>query len=295
MSQQGIDLVFWPASARVHGFRGHVEAARAGGFTSLAIAPETYLEALESGLTPQDMKAMAADAGAPLRYLDSLTDWAPIRVPAECSPELRARFDVSTDHSLRICEKLGLTSILAVAGYDRDTVEHSRLVDGFGRLCERVARYGYWVDLEFMPFWGLPNLADAWAIVGAVAPANAGILVDIWHFSKGDADLDLLRSLPDQYFAGVQVDDGRRSQIGRSTFDDTVNHRNFPGEGEFEVVEILRIIAAKGQLRHVGPEVFSQEADALSAREAGRRSGDTTRAVLDAAGISYRHPETAAN
>ena len=84
-----VDLVFWPASARMHGFRGHVQAAQAGGFTSLAIAAETYLDALESGLTPRDMVAMAADAGAPLRYLASLTDWAPIRLPARRANQRR--------------------------------------------------------------------------------------------------------------------------------------------------------------------------------------------------------------
>lgn len=280
-----VDFVFWPASARAHGFRGHVEAARAGGFTALAIAPETYLDALESGLTPSDMKAMATDAGAPLRYLDSLTDWAPIRVPAECSPELRARFDVSTDHSFRMCEKLGLTSILAVAGYDKGTVELSRLIDGFGRLCERAKVQGYWIDLEFMPFWGMPNLSDAWAIVSGVNPSNAGILVDVWHFSKGAYELDLLKSLPAKHLAGIQIDDGVRRQVGKSLFDDTINYRNFPGEGEFDVVEIIKIVAGKGNLRHVGPEVFSLEADALSATEAGERSGDTSRKVLAEAGV----------
>ncbi len=280
-----VDFVFWPASARVHGFRGHVEAARAGGFTSLAIAPETYQDALESGLTPSDMKSMAADAGAPLRYLDSLTDWAPIRVPAECSPELRARFDVSTDHSFRMCEKLGLSSILAVAGYDKDMVELSRLIDGFGRLSERAKQHGYWIDLEFMPFWGMPNLSDAWAIVEAVNPSNAGILVDVWHFSKGAYELDLLKSLPGKHLAGMQIDDGARGQVGKSLFDDTINHRNFPGEGEMNVVEIIRIVADKGNLRHVGPEVFSLEADALSAREAGIRSAETSRKVLAEAGV----------
>lgn len=35
-----VDLVFWSAAARKHGFKEHVEAARAGGFTSMAIAPE---------------------------------------------------------------------------------------------------------------------------------------------------------------------------------------------------------------------------------------------------------------
>jgi sugar phosphate isomerase/epimerase len=280
-----IDFVFWPASARVHGFRGHVEAARAGGFTSLAIAPETYQDALESGLTPDDMKAMAADAGAPLRYLDSLTDWAPIRVPAECSPELRARFDVSTDHSFRMCEKLGLTSILAVAGYDKGTVEQSRLIDGFGRLSERAKQHGYWIDLEFMPFWGMPNLSDAWAIIEGVNPSNAGILVDVWHFSKGAYEVNLLRSLPGKHLAGMQIDDGVKRQVGTSLFDDTINYRNFPGEGEMDVEEIIRIVAEKGNLRHVGPEVFSLEADALSARDAGIRSAETSRKVLARAGV----------
>ena len=171
------DFVFWPASARAHGFRGHVEAARAGGFTALAIAPETYLDALESGLTPSDMKTMAADAGAPLRYLDSLTDWAPIRVPAECSPELRARFDVSTDHSFRMCEKLGLTSILAVAGYDKGTVELSRLIDGFGPdgvsarvvdVTQRVVRLqsGYLYHYAFAMLIGVAALVT-WMMLGA--------------------------------------------------------------------------------------------------------------------------------
>ena len=287
---QPVDLVFWPASARVHGFRGHVEAAKAGAFTSLAIAPETYLDALESGLTPRDMVSMAADAGAPLRYLDSLTDWAPIRVPAECSPDLRARFDVSADHAFRMCEKLGLTSILAVAGFDKGAVERGRLIDGFGHLCARAAQQGYWIDLEFMPFWGLPNLADAWAILGAVDPANAGVLVDIWHFSKGDHDLELLKTIPGRFLAGMQIDDGVHRQVGRSMFDDTNMHRSFPLEGEFDVVGILRIIAAKGHLRHVGPEVFSVEADALTPEQSGHRSGDTTREALRVAGVPFAQP-----
>ncbi len=287
MTMQPVDLVFWPASARVHGFRGHCASARAGAFTSLAIAPETYLDALESGLTPRNMVSMAADAGAPLRYLDSLTDWAPIRVPAECSPDLRARFDVSADHAFRMCEKLGLTSILAVAGFDKGTVGKTRLIDGFGGLCDRAARLGYWIDLEFMPFWGLPNLANAWEIVSAVNPKNAGILVDIWHFSKGDRNLALLESIPGRFLAGMQIDDGVHRQVGRSMFDDTNMHRSFPLEGEFAVVEILRIVAGKGCLRHVGPEVFSAEADALTAEQAGRRSGDTTREALRLAGVPF--------
>lgn len=283
-----IDFVFWPASARVHGFRGHVEAAKSGGFTSLAIAPETYLEALESGLTPKDMCLMAEDAGAPLRYLDSLTDWAPIRVPTETSPALRARFDVSIDHCFHMCDKLGLTSILAVPGFDAGQVELAPLIDGFGRLAERAKGEGYWIDLEFMPFRGMAHLSDAWAIISPVDPDNAGIMIDTWHFPKGNMDLDLLRQIPGRFLAGMQIADGRKAQVGTSLFDDTDKYRNFPGEGEFNVVEIIRIVHGKGHLRHVGPEVFSLEADALSASESGKRSALTTLDALDVAGVPMK-------
>ncbi|MER9947252.1 sugar phosphate isomerase/epimerase [Mesorhizobium sp. M0047] len=252
----------------------------------MAIAPETYLEALESGLTPSEMRKMAEDAGAPLRYLDSLTDWAPIRVPTECSPALRARFDVSTDHCFHICEKLGLNSILAVPGFDEGSVELTQLVDGFGRFAERASVEGYWIDLEFMPFRGMANLSDAWAIISAVNPSNAGILVDVWHFSKGRYELDLLKTIPGQFLAGMQIADGKMTQVGTSLFDDTDKYRNFPGEGEMDVVGIIQAVAEKQCLRHAGPEVFSLEADALSAEETGKTSAETTRHALLEAGVA---------
>jgi hypothetical protein len=73
-----IDYVFWPASVRRYSFSEHLDAAQAGGFTSLAIAPETYRQAISAGLSPSEMVAIANDQGVALRHLDTLTDWAPI-------------------------------------------------------------------------------------------------------------------------------------------------------------------------------------------------------------------------
>ena len=228
---------------------------------------------------------MASDKGVALRHLDTLTDWAPIRVPSEIDAGLRSRFDVSVDECFAICEALGLETILAVAGYDKDAIPLEILVDGFGRLCDRAAQNGLWVDLEFMPFWGLPDLASAWAIVGAVQRKNAGIMIDTWHFSKGNPDFALLRSLPGERFVSVQVADAMRDQRGATLFEDTVRFRKFPGEGELPIAEILTILHQKGHLRRIGPEVFSDEADALSPEIAGKRSAESLHHVLHAAGI----------
>jgi hypothetical protein len=208
-----IDYVFWPAPVRRYSFREHLQAAEAGGFTSLAVAPEAYRQAISSGLSAKDMVKMAGDKGVALRHLDTLTDWAPIRVPLEIDAGLRSRFDVSADECFAICEALGSETILAVAGYDKGAIPLE-----------------YWST-------GLVNCAIA------------------------------------------------QAQRGATLFEDTVRFRKFPGEGELPIVEILTILHQKGQLRRIGPEVFSDEADAMSPEIAGKRSGESLRRVLHTAGI----------
>jgi hypothetical protein len=62
-----IDYVFWPAPVRRYSFREHLKAAEAGGFTSLAVAPEAYRQAISSGLSANDMVTMTNDRGVALR------------------------------------------------------------------------------------------------------------------------------------------------------------------------------------------------------------------------------------
>src|ERR1700733_2330315 len=101
-----INLVFWPACVRLKPFKDHVAAAVAGGFTSMAIAAETVRALQDSGVSINDMRRIAEDANVPIQHYDTLTAWAPIRVPPGASAEMRARFDVSLEESLDICEEL---------------------------------------------------------------------------------------------------------------------------------------------------------------------------------------------
>lgn len=284
-----MDYVFWPAATRVHGYRDHVAAAVAGGFTHLAIDPVVYARCRAEGLSAADIVAVAADQGVTLSHLDTVTDWAPQRVPGEVNQQLRDRFDVTADVCFEISDRLGLTTMLAVAGYDPGAVPQDRLIAGFAGLADRAAAAGLHVDLEFMPFWGLPNLADAWAIVREADRPNTGLMIDTWHFARGAYDPDLLRSIPARFLGAAQVSDATAAIRGASLFDDTVRFRRFPNEGELPVIETLAILIEKG-LREVGPEVFSDEADALPPEEAGRRCGHGLRAVLAAAGSPFNGP-----
>src|ERR1700732_4230623 len=101
-----VNLVFWPACVRLPPFREHVEAAVAGGFSSLVVSTDTVDEAIQSGLSLTEMKRIAEDAGVPIRHYDSLTAWAPIRLPSWAPARMRARFDVPMTRALEICDSL---------------------------------------------------------------------------------------------------------------------------------------------------------------------------------------------
>ena len=294
MGGEEIDFAFWPAPVRKLPFADHVKAAAAGGFTSLAIAPTTYDAALRSGLSAKDMLALAEDEGVALRHLDTVTTWAPVQIDEhDFDTEMNRLWRVSVDRALEVCDALGLRQILATAAYQKDRVPLAQLVDGFGSLCDRAAERDIWVDLEPMPFFGCPTVADAMAVVGGADRPNAGVMMDSWHFFKAGQSIADLDAVPGERIRTIQLSDAPRRQIERKLIDDTMKHRRWPGEGELPLVDYVRALSAKGRLRTVGEEVFSQEADAVDAETAGRRAGRTTRAVLAAAGVRVPSGRTA--
>jgi sugar phosphate isomerase/epimerase len=274
------DLVFWPACVRLKPFSDHVKAAAAGKFDSLCVSYDVVQDVMATGLSLRDMRKMAEDASVLLRHFDSLTDWAPIRFASDEGPAARKRFDLSMDQALDICGELGVETITVVGGYQPGDVPLDPLVEGFGKFCDRAKAQNMWVDIEFMPIYGVRDLAAAWAIVGAAARPNSGILVDVWHFTKSESSFELLQSIPGQHLRSIQLSDGYLERRGTDMFDDTVFHRAFPLEGEMPAREVLAAMISKGHLVHIGSEVFSHEANAMSAAEAGRRSGETTWPIM---------------
>ena len=275
-----MDFVFWPACVRLRPFREHVEAAVAGGFTSLVVSTDTIDEAAQLGISLPEMKRIAEDAGVPIRHYDSLTAWAPIRLPSWAPARMRARFDVSLARALDICDVLRVTNIVAVAAFPRNSVDQERLIEGFADLCDLVAKAGIRVELEFMPILGVPDLATAWDIVRGATRNNSGLMLDTWHFVKSGSSIELLRSIPGEYLRSIQLSDGYADLCGKDLFEDMIQWREFPGEGELPVLDLFKIASSVGKLRHVGPEVFSKRADSMAAREAGTRSGAAMRAIL---------------
>lgn len=117
----------------------------------------------------------------------------------------------------------------------------ARATDRFGRLCDMAAAYGMGVDLEFIAWSQVPDLATAARIVGEVDRPNAGILVDMLHFQVAGATTQELSALPSQWFRYVHLCDAPALTADQTDelFHVMRHERRFPGDGAIDVRGIL--------------------------------------------------------
>ena len=276
--------VFWPGSIGGRGLGELLVAAMAGGFRKMAISPLLVHQLLTSELTPRQIIDRAAAAQVTLCELDGVSGWAPVWAPKDAPTALQERFAFSDDQCLEMAAALGIRSILTVGAFDSGKVQTPAIIDSFGRFCDKAARYGLYVELEFVPFWGIPDLSAAWEIVQITNRDNAGLLIDTWHLQKGSRnfsqDLALLKALPAGKIRSLQLADARLAP-GSDTLYQEGRLRLFPGDGELSIGEIVDAVRTNGDLRYIGAEIFGEAIDGLSSTEAGKKSAESIRTFLE--------------
>lgn len=277
------DLVMWGGCVRSQAFIGQLEATAAAGLTHLSLTAYDLKMAMNALGGPREVRAAARDHEVDFAALDTVLAWCPVVLAAGTDDALRARFEFTVEECLDIATAVGMHSLLAVAAFDPGAVPEDVVTRGFAGLCDSAAARDLHVELEFMPFWGVADLAAAQRVVEAAGRPNSGIMVDTWHFARGDADLDLLARTAKEIPVSVQIADGPAQPIGNDPLAETMQFRQLPGDGQLMLADIIRTALASGQVRTVGPEIFSLELDTLPAAEIGRLVGASTRIVLHAA------------
>lgn len=283
----------WVGTVRSLPLAQQLEASFAAGCGALSITPYNYSRWLSEGLSTKDMLAMAADHDVHLSPLDPYSRWATHWRPDNLDPSQfpLSFFDFDEDDFFRIADALEVDSISAIITCPKHQVSMAQLIEGFAKLCDRASDVGLRVDLEFIPFWGLADLAGAWEVVRSADKRNSGIVFDFWHYFRGNPDAALLDTIPGDRISTVQITDADAFlRPGRSMLDDNSLHRVPPGEGGLPVVELLQQLDRIGGLNRVGPEIFSSAFDKLSAPEIGRRCRTSCLKVFEAAGLSERWP-----
>ncbi|MEZ4330545.1 MAG: TIM barrel protein [Myxococcota bacterium] len=274
-------------------FRERVEAAAAAGFSAITLWGPDHARARREGLSDRAMRRLLDDAGLGVGELDSVWTWAPgtagTAVPDDENPD--GYFSVGEDAIFRLADAVGARSITASpwapksAPHARRTASDralERVAEGYAGLCDRAARHGLLVQLEFLPWTLVPDLAMASEIVRRADRPNGGVVIDTWHLIRTTRDPEALRTLPGDRIIALQLADAPAA-AEPDLEAATLHARVLPGEGELPLVQLLRMLRSLEAPAPIGVEVFSDALHRLGAREAARRAAEATRTLISAA------------
>lgn len=212
-----------------------VEAAARAGYShvGLRLVPATEQEqhfplVADASLRRQT-QARLRDTGTKVLDLEILR-----LKPDTCVADFKAILDVGAE--------LGGTELL-VAGNDPD---ESRLTERFAHLCDLAADYGIYPHLEFMPWTEVRDLRQAMRVVANADRGNACVLVDAFHFNRSASALADLATLAPERLRYAQLCDvaGPVPDDMDEILRQARNERPFPGDGDADLVGLLRALPA---------------------------------------------------
>jgi sugar phosphate isomerase/epimerase len=128
---------------------------------------------------------------------------------------------------------LEASSVLVIG----DDPEEARLTESFAALCDLAAPYGLGMELEFMPWSAVPDLASAMRVVGGAARPNGGVLVDPLHLDRSGGSAADLTSVPARWMRYLQICDGpaERPATIEAMIHAARQDRMLPGEGGLDL------------------------------------------------------------
>lgn len=258
--------ILWWGNVRALSVADRAAFAARHGFDALNIAPADIVDLLENGETLSSIRAMAEDRGVAFTYLDPVIAWLPDWTPGPDAADFVPFLAAGEGRELEFCQGLGIDRVLTITPFPEGRYSITQLAECLAAYAETMDRHAITCVLEAMPMWGLKTLAEVEELRRATASGNIRILFDTWHYMRGGRDDALLAQIPRGVIDHVQVADGSlHTPKGRSLFDDCLNHRLPPGEGQLPLTQILSALDRAGHLNSMGPEVFSTEFDQLTA------------------------------
>ena len=280
------DLSLCCGTVRHADFRQLVEAASTNGYRAISLWPHLYLNARTQGLNDTDLRNILKDNDIVITELDPLCNWIPgSQPPAErgtMTPEfyeaLKAFFNYGEDLFFRIADTLGGRHLNLVQLFP-PAINPQIVGDAFGGVCDRAAKHGLLVSLEFLPWCPIANITQGLEIVQIANRPNGGLMFDTWHHFRSGGTSAEVRQLPKGSIAAIQFNDAPREPAA-DLLTETLTARLLPGDGAMDLIGNIQAWDAIGTTAPVGVEIFSLELDKLPPKEAARRAAEATRQVL---------------
>lgn len=275
----GPDAMVWDhfSRPRQDDVVARIHAAARAGYDGIGIYVGAWESLRDDPAAVERVDAALAETGLVIANIEVARGWASPDRPDETCQRTEALAYEIADH-------WGCRYLQVIGNYTGTLVEAAV---GFGSLCDRAGEHGLLVGLEWVP--SMTNIETAATAVQIVLDAdrpNGGLCFDSWHLTRSTNNLDDLRSMPGEKVVATQWSDGTVLPQNPDYLQDCLTNRVPPGDGEFRLVEMARILAEIGSEAPVGIEVCSSSLWAAPVDEAARLSADGMRRVLAAASAS---------
>jgi sugar phosphate isomerase/epimerase len=243
-----------------------VQAAAKAGFKGVGIW-HADLDHILVSRSLTEMKQIFDDNGITHVELEFLADWF-------LEGERKMQSDIQKRKLLRAAEALDAHHV-KVGDFYHEKYSMPRLLEAFAALCAEAAEHGTKIGFELMPFAMIDTLKDSLTMIEGAGAANGGIVFDLWHLVKLHIPYEEVQQVPLKWIVSVELNDGT-FVAPWSLHEDTVNHRRFCGEGEFDVKGFVECIRKTGYAGPWGIEVLSEELRRMPLEEATAYAFKTT-------------------
>ena len=201
--------------------------------------------------------------------VEFLTDWWRDGPEGDAA---RRRLDLLLDAA----EELEAAFVKVGTAFQEPIPDLAPLVEPLHRLGEAAARRGQRIVLEPAAVSMVESIPRGAELVARAGHDHVGLLVDFWHVLRAGTTVDeLLASVAPGSVWAVEICDADTEPRGNDLFEDTVDHRRYPGEG---AVDVGALVAAMRTLGFHGPwgvEILSLEHRKLPLEQGLRRARDT--------------------
>ena len=251
-------------------FRDRVEAISRIGFNGMGIWHADLYKTLESR-SLAEMRQILDDNGIEHVELEFLFDWF-------LDGEKKKQSDLEKARLLDAAEALHARH-LKVGDFFNTPTTVEKCAESFAVLCHDAANAGIDVVFELMPFAMIDNLEDSLTMLEMADTPNGGLMIDTWHMVKMGVSNETLAQVPGKHVLGVELNDGwLQTPHGMDMNTETTQHRQFCGEGEFDMDGLLAAIRSIGYDGPYGVEVISKANRSLPLDVVAQKAWDTTMA-----------------
>lgn len=230
-------------------FKERAEAIARAGFKGMGIWHSDLAHILERR-SLKEIKEILEGTGMRHLELEFLGDWFR-------DGEEKRESDIRKKMLMEAAEVLGAHHIKVGDFYKKKT-PMPKLIESFAALCAEAEQHGTRIAFELMPFAMIDTLEESLEMVRGAGAKNGGIAFDLWHIVKLRIPYEQVAHLQEPVLMSVEINDGT-FEAPWSLHEDTVNHRRFCGEGEFDVKAFVDCLLKAGYQGPWGIEVLSQE------------------------------------